>query len=222
MATTEASRALHEFLSNAKIPDRVSQTGGEFDPRLAAESRAAISRFLGVQLGLVPPKPPKPVAATPATTPATPAAEAKTAAPLKPSKPFAWFKHVQAVESAIRIGDAHFADTLLAMLMEIAEILDDVPMRARLKSQQARVKMEQRQFAEAETMLMEILRQIDPTPHKKSMGGAYCLLALAQCYQQTGKTPNAEKAQAMAYAIAEQLLDAKDPELTLFRVKVGV
>lgn len=219
MATTEASRALHQFLSNTKIPERVSRTGGEFDPQLAVESRAALSRFLGVQLGLVRPKPPKPIAATPAK----PAPEtAPAAAPVKPSKPFAWFKHVQTVESAIRIGDAHFADTLLAMLSEIAEILDDMPMRARLKSQQARVKMEQRQFVEAESLLMETLRQIDPTPHKKSMGAAYCFLALAQCYQQTGKTPNAEKAQAMAYAIAEQLLDAKDPELTLFRVKVGV
>jgi hypothetical protein len=222
MSTLEATRALQEFLSKAKILEGSNPTGGEFDPQAAARSRSVLSQFLGVQLGNYTPKPmpeKKAAVATPAVNVVQ--ALAPTAAPVaKPMKPFVWFKHFQAVESALRIGDLHFAETLLSMLLEIADVLEDVAARARLYSQLARVKMEQKQMPQAEAMLMETLRGLEGTPYKRSIDAAYCLLALAQCYDQSGKSPNAEKARAMALSIAQECLDAKDPELTLFKSKV--
>jgi hypothetical protein len=181
---------------------------------------------------------PAPVAPAPASAPA-PVALAPPPAALEPqpaaSSPpvqaapqptvvnkqaIAWFKHIQTVESALRIGDMHFVETLLGILMEIAEMVDDASMKARLRSLQARVKIENRQFAEAEALLAQTVRSLEGTPAKNSLGAAYCLLALAQCYYAQQKTPSAEKAQAMAAMIAEQCLGATNPEAKAFRQKL--
>jgi hypothetical protein len=98
--------------------------------------------------------------------------------------------------------------------------VDDPSMKARLRSLQARVKIENRQFAEAEALLAQTVRGLEGTPAKNSLGAAYCLLALAQCYHAQQKTPSAEKAQAMAAMIADQCLGPTNPEAKAFRQKL--
>jgi hypothetical protein len=183
---------------------------------------------------------PTPVQQAPAPAPAAPCKCATMTAPAPAPAPmpapvaapaastpvnaanFAWSKHIQTVEAALRMGDVHFAESVLALLQDISLALSaDLAIRARLKSQMARVRMERKQFAEVEADLLEMVKQLNGTPHTKSMGAAYCLLALAQCYNYQKKEDKAQSAQRNAIVIAEAVLGASDPEAKCFRMPLA-
>lgn len=240
-----SSSTLEEFLKTKSPQTPVS--GATEQPTVANTS--ALQSFLGTELDKnaeVPPAAIKPrihagspaesksgaikkLAAAAAIAAAPAAAQETTTATTAPgaaasvtAKPFPWFKHISMIESALRIGDVHFAETLLTVLLDVAEVFDDVQTRVRLKALSARIKMEQGQVAEAEKMLMETLSPIEKTPAMSTIGAAYCLHALAQCYKKSGKGEKADKAQAMSVALAEKLLGAADPEAKMFKQPLAV
>ncbi len=116
------------------------------------------------------------------------------------------------------MGDTHFAESLLTLLLEIwPAISTDLAVHSRLKSQQATIRLERKQFAEVETDLLECLRALHGTPYTKSLGAAYCMLALSKCFDGQQKTDKAQSAQRNAIVIAEKVLGADHPEVKCFR-----
>jgi hypothetical protein len=107
-------------------------------------------------------------------------------------------------------------------LFDVAEVMNDTPTKVRLKALHARVKIEQNQIPEAEKMLMETLSPLENTPGMSTIGAAYCLHALAQCYKRSGRAEKADKAQAMSATLAEKLLGAADPEAKMFKQPLAV
>ncbi len=149
----------------------------------------------------------------------TPAAPAQGAASVQPAvkSSVIWYKHIQAVESAMRIGDMHFADSLLSLLFETATSLSaEANINARLKSLQARVLADRKMFAEAEKLLIDTIRGLEGTQFSKDIAAAYCWRALAQCLQNQKKSEQAEKARQKALSIAVAALGEKDPEAMMF------
>ena len=129
-----------------------------------------------------------------------------------------WFKHIQAVESALIMGDTHFADSILHLLYESAKSVSADPnIIARLQSLQAKVMIERRQYDEAESSLKEMIQNLDSTPYAKNISAAYCWRALAIAYNRQKKSELATKANQKSIEIAEAALGPKDPEAMLFR-----
>lgn len=165
-------------------------------------------------------------APAPAVTPPQPAAavapSAPPATPCKCRTPFAWSKHINTIEGALQMGDFHFAESLISLLNDTAAAVTiDPSAQARLKSQQARVRIERKQFTEAESDLAAAIRSLEGTAYKRSIGAAYCLHALAQCYQRQNKLEQAQAAQRNAISIAEECLGPMDPEAKLFKQKLA-
>ena len=130
----------------------------------------------------------------------------------------AWFKHIQAVESALRIGDVHFADTFLSLLFETSSSLSAQPnIVARLNSLRARVLLDRKQFAECEQLLKDSIAEIEKTKFAKNVAAAYCWHALAQCYHNQKQSAEAESAHNKAIAISESSLGNNDPESMYFK-----
>lgn len=155
-----------------------------------------------------------------ALTQATPqnAAKAGSATAPQNAASVAWFKHIQAVESAIRIGDIHFADTLLLLLFEVSRSLSaEANVSARLQSLQARVLLDRKQYADVETLMNETIKSLDGTAFAKSVSASYCWHALAQCYHSQKKFDKADAAKKKAISIAESALGPNDPETMLFK-----
>lgn len=129
-----------------------------------------------------------------------------------------WFKHIQAVESALRIQDLHFADSLLALLTEAAaSVQAQSSVSIRLKSLQARILIERKLYEQAEEMLMATIKSMEGTPQAKEVCAAYCYRALAQSFQLQNKADKAVKAKEKSIAIATGALGANDPETMLFK-----
>lgn len=147
----------------------------------------------------------------------TGSAPTATAPAQKAVSAIAWFKHIQAVESALLIGDVHFADSILQLLYESARSVSaETNILARLQSLQAKVMIERRQFEQAEKDLKETIQNLESTPYARNVATAYCWKALALCYHRQ-KNSEAESANKKAIEIAEAALGAKDPEAMLFR-----
>lgn len=130
----------------------------------------------------------------------------------------AWFKHIQAIESALRIGDIHFAESLLSLLTEVAHsVAAGGNINARLDSMQARIFIDRKFFGEAEELLNKSIKNAESTPLEKNISIAYCWHALAQCYHAQKKMPEAEKAQKKAVEIATEANGENDPETVLLK-----
>lgn len=150
-----------------------------------------------------------------ATAASQPASQPASQAPLPA---FAWFKHTQTIESALRINDVHYADTVLSILFDVSTSLNaDAGVKARLISLLARIRMDKKQYAEAETDLRNTLAVLDGTPHAKSISAAHCWHALAQSLYFQKKIENAEVAKEKAVAIAEACLGPQDPQTIAFK-----
>lgn len=130
----------------------------------------------------------------------------------------AWFKHIQAIESALRIGDVHFADSLLSLLTEVSHsVTAPGNIKARLDSMQARIHIDRKFYGEAEELLQKTIKNAEGTPLAKNISIAYCWHALAQCYNAQKKAPEAEKARQTAIEIATEALGENDPETVLLK-----
>ena len=150
------------------------------------------------------------------TTPAP--LEKNAPAAINPAMSVAWFKHIQSVESALRIGDIHFADSLLSLLFEVSASLSaEANIGARLESLRSRVLMDRKQYAEVETGLTATIKNLESTKFAKNIAVAYCWHALAQCYQYQKKADQAEAARKKAIEIADAAVGEKDPEAMYFR-----
>ena len=135
--------------------------------------------------------------------------------------PITWFKHILAVDSALRIGDVHFADSLLSILQETAKATDaDISVRTRLKSLQARVLLERRQFNDAQDLLEGVLQSLQGSAHARCLGAAYCLHVLAQCNKLQNKPEQAKALQAKAVSIAQECLGTNDPEVKFLKQEI--
>lgn len=122
------------------------------------------------------------------------------------------------VEGALQMGDLHFADSVLGLLLEIGGILNPpASTRARLKSQRARILLARKQFEQAETELVATIKSLDPQVLKRSEGSAYCLLVLAEAYALQKKTEQAQHTHKLALAVAQECFAAQDPQLALFK-----
>lgn len=129
-----------------------------------------------------------------------------------------WFKHIQAIESALLIGDVHFADSLLQLLYETAKSLSaEVNIIARLQSLQAKVLIERKQFDDAESSLKDMIQSLQGTSFAKNICTAYCWRALALCYHRQKKTADAESARKKSIEVAEAALGPTNPETMLFK-----
>lgn len=129
-----------------------------------------------------------------------------------------WFKHIQAIESALLIGDVHFADSLLQLLYETAKSLSaEVNIIARLQSLQAKVLIEKRQFDDAESSLKDMIQSLQGSSFAKNICTAYCWRALALCYHRQKKTAEAEAARKKSIEVAEAALGPTNPETMLFK-----
>lgn len=156
-----------------------------------------------------------------------PTSPAIAAAPAKPSvfgsnanaaNQVAWFKHIQAIESALRIGDILFADSLLSLLVEVAHsVTAPGNIKARLDSMQARIHIDRKFYSEAEELLQKTIKNAEGTPLEENIAIAYCWHALAQCYHAQRKIPEAEKARKKAIEIATEALGENDPETMLLK-----
>lgn len=215
----ENSKALQSFLG-APLDANANVAFTPIKPRAGTPAHSKSGPVKKLQPQMATPAPATSVEATGAVS--TPASLPNISSAPTPTKPFPWFKHIQMIESALRIGDMHFAETLLTVLTDVADVLDDTAAKVRLKAFSARVKMEQRQIPEAEKMLMETLSAIEHTPGMSTIGAAYCLHALAQCYLRSGRAEKAEKAQAMAASLAEKILGSADPEAKMFKQPLAV
>lgn len=130
----------------------------------------------------------------------------------------AWFKHIQAVESALRIGDIHFADSLLTLLVEVSQsIPTEGNIVARLSSLHARILMDRKLFDDAEKKLNESIAALEGTKYANNVAAAYCWQALALCHHLQKRSAESEECKQKAISIAEAALGPKDPEVMLFR-----
>ncbi len=130
----------------------------------------------------------------------------------------AWFKHIQAIESALRIGDIHFAESLLSLLTEVSHsVAAGGNINARLDSMQARIFIDRKFFGEAEELLNKAIKNAEGTPLEQNIAIAYCWHALAQCYHAQKKLPETEKARKKAIEIATEALGENDPETVLLK-----
>jgi hypothetical protein len=117
----------------------------------------------------------------------------------------------------MRIGDMHFADSLLSVLLESATALSAPGnITARLRSLSARIMMDRKQYSEAEASLFETLKSMEGSGFEKDISAAYCWRALAQCFHYQQKTDKAEKARERSISIANSALGEKDPEAMMF------
>lgn len=170
---------------------------------------------------------PSPTQAPPATPIPAPGVEEKdsvdnNSAPLSSAKPVTnnstvvWFKHFQAVESAIQMSDVHFASVLLAILVEVADAVTAPPnIMARLKSFDARIAIELKNYEQAERTLKQAIDELG-SANSSNISAAYCWYALATCHHRQGKTTAAKDAKEQAILIATEALGAKDPETLHF------
>lgn len=127
-----------------------------------------------------------------------------------------WFKHFQSVEAAIQMSDVHFASVLLALLVEVADAVSAPPnIVARLKSFEARIAMELKNFEQAEKTLKQAIDELGST-HAGNIAAAYCWYALAVCHHRQGKAGPAKDAQQQSIQIATSALGPKDPETLQF------
>ena len=130
----------------------------------------------------------------------------------------AWFKHIQAIEAALRMGDVHFADCLLSLLVEVAHsVTASGNIKARLDSMQARIHIDRKLYTEAEEILQKAIKNAEGTPLEKNISIAYCWHAMAQSYHAQRKIPEAEKARKTAIDIATEALGENDPETMLLK-----
>lgn len=151
------------------------------------------------------------------SSPAAPeAASPAASAPVKSQ--VIWFKHFQAVESALRIGDSHFADSVVSVLYEAAISLSAEPsIVARIESLRARVLIDRKQYPVAEKVLNDTINNIKGTDAGKNIAAAYCWHALAQCYKDQKDADKSAEAHKKAIAIAEASLGPDDPETMQFK-----
>jgi len=122
------------------------------------------------------------------------------------------------VESALQMRDMHFAESVLTLLLEIANAIEpDLSTRARLLSQQARIMIDRKQFSEAAAALHKILKALESSSYKRSSGAAYCWLALAHAFAHLKKEGESQTAHRMAQSMAQESFGAQDPQLMLFK-----
>lgn len=160
-------------------------------------------------------------AASPAASPAAAPEKAKPnvfGSNANAAAQVAWFKHIQAIESALRIGDIHFAESLLSLLTEVSHsVAAGGNINARLDSMQARIYIDRKFFGEAEELLNKAIKNAEGTPLEQNIAIAYCWHALAQCYHAQKKLPETEKARKKAIEIATEALGENDPETVLLK-----
>ena len=90
-----------------------------------------------------------------------------------------WFKHFQSVESALRIGDAHFADSVVSVLHEAAVTVSaEQNIMARIESLRARILMDRKQHSVAEKTLTDSINSLKGTKWETNVATAYCWHAL--------------------------------------------
>lgn len=133
-----------------------------------------------------------------------------------PKQTIIWYKHIQGVESAMRIGDMHFADSLLCLLLETAKAVSaEENVVARLTSMEARILMDRKSYSQAQKLLEDTIRNLQGK-NEKDIAAAYCWRALAQCFAYQKNADEAEKARQKAISIANEALGDKNPEAMLF------
>lgn len=163
----------------------------------------------------------QPVEAAPPAPPPAPIPQGEMNTPTAGTDTFRWKKHVTTVENALRKKEIPVAEALLTLLTELADILPvELTVRLRLMTQLANIKVERGQIAEAQVDLVKALKSVEGTESKKSLATAFCLDALAQCYQSEEKFEQSEKARRTAVIIAEDCLGAEHPDASYFRERL--
>jgi hypothetical protein len=129
-----------------------------------------------------------------------------------------WFKHFQTVESALRIGDTHFAESVVSVLHEASISLSaEQHIVLRIESFRARILMDRKQHTVAEKSLTDILEGLKGSQWESNVAAAYCWHALAQCQKQQNQMEKAAESHNKAIMIAEAALGSEDPETMLFK-----
>ena len=179
---------------------------------LRAENEALKSGVFAAQAGstaagsvAAPSSPAAPVVAAPAV------AAASTLA-------FLWKRHIAMVEDSLRKKDTSTAESVLNVLVDVAEaIVVEPAARARLLTQLATIRIEQGRSNEAEETLNTALKLLESNGGHKTLPAAFCLDALAQCHQLRESFEQAEKLRRQAVIIGEDSLGAEHPDVAYFR-----
>jgi hypothetical protein len=223
--THAAMATLLRAASSSSAPDSVASQAPAESPQAAPDTTSVPSSVgkcvcgANVTPGNNPIAPPVAIINTPDSSPAvtnneSAAGGVKTANAV----PFAWLKHTLTVESALQMGDLHFAESVLNLLTEISGAMEpDLSTRLHLESQSARIRIQRKQYDEAESQLSVALKSLEGAAQKRSAGAAYCMLALAHVYSCQKKTEKAQNAQRVAIAVAQECFGANDPQVTLFK-----
>ena len=134
---------------------------------------------------------------------------------------FPWKKHITIVEDALRKKTIATAEPVIKVLIDVAEIVTvDIPVRVRLMTQLGTIDIERGKFAEAEETLKKaigIARSVESVTQADAVSRAFCLDALAQCYQEREDFENAEKLRRQAVVLAEEALGGEHPDVGFFR-----
>lgn len=134
---------------------------------------------------------------------------------------FPWKKHISAVEDAVRKKNTPLAECALNVLVDVSEVVViDPPARARLLTQLGTIRIDKSQIPEAEETLLKAMALLEATDSQKTLAGAACLDALAQCHQVREQLEDAEKLRRQAVVIAEDALGAEHPDVGFFRERL--
>jgi tetratricopeptide (TPR) repeat protein len=138
--------------------------------------------------------------------------------------PFPWKRHIATVEESLRKRAVQVAEPLIKALLDAAEVISvEIPTRVRLMTQLGTIGIEQGKLAEAEETLKKaitIARSSEAATQADSIAKAFCLDALAQCYQQKEDFENAEKLRRQAVILADEALGAEHPDSGFFRERL--
>lgn len=156
-----------------------------------------------------------------AAPPPAPVAQAAPAAPVAPVGNFPWKRHLTDVQQALNKKETAISEAMLKVLNDAAEVIAvDSATRVRLMTQLATIRIENKAFAEAQSILTQSLALLDASNERKTMPAAFCLDALAQCHQEQEDFDSAEKMRREAVVIADDAVGGEHPDTGFFRERL--
>jgi len=154
-----------------------------------------------------PTAPQEPATPTPAMSP-----------PDKSTSAVPWKQRMAEAESAQKNGDVDTAEAILEELNILAQtVAIEIPVRMRLVTQLATIRMDRGKVDEARELLTETLNVVKTTEFKKDIATAFCLDLLAQCFRLHNEFDEAEHSYCSAILIAEKALGKEHPGTEYFR-----